>query len=98
MTAPRPVPRVLAVMNAVDKMLDRRDEYEARWDELYNRTSEFMEGFDVDLDQMLDSGGDSGGAAVVEVGMLVFSGFGRFFMDFSMVSGFCANIFVLGPC
>ena len=48
-------------MNAVDKMLDRRDEYEARWDELYNTTSEFMEGFDVDLDQMLDSGGDSGG-------------------------------------
>ena len=103
LTAPRPVPRVLAVMNAVDKMLDRRDEYEARWDELYNTTSEFMEGFDVDLDQMLDSGGDSGGAAVVEVGMLVFSGFGRFFMDFSMVSRFCArsvcaNISVLGQC
>eukprot|EP01043_Picozoa_sp_COSAG02_P055426 COSAG02_NODE_6421_length_3582_cov_14.646282_4_plen_80_part_00 len=43
---------VILIIEAVDKMLERKEEYQQRYSELYNATRDTLFEYDVDLDQV----------------------------------------------
>jgi hypothetical protein len=47
----------MLVVAAVNSMLEKKEDYAERWEELKNSTRDALADFDVDLDEILDGGG-----------------------------------------